>query len=275
MTIGIVDVTETVKGQINSVRRKAMYQHTRVNWDSDPSSMKRCTIDKNAGKNTDGVVRRAYFRQDVTKDFDSRCRLIARYTHIEEHGLPYHTASAGWNHVKTPKTDPTNWYVTNLIKIYGEDRDGPIFCNRNQAVVIAFDVPYHFLKVNWRKMVHFDRLKASYSGRKGSKKSHDLVYNMSYFPARGGVPDKYADTFPEFTLHLGLKQVNDKPRKHAKKKKGPVDEAGLEAAQWLVQYTPKLYLFSDFDSPFESKGAEFAFLARFSSWEHRVITRGA
>jgi len=262
MTIGIDEVSAIIDAE-------SRRPHRRLVWDSDPPAMRRCHIDKNAGKNTDGVIRRAYFQQDVTKDFDSRCRLVAHYEHYEEHGLPYHIASAGWNHIKTPKQDPLNWKVSNYVKI-DKDYKGSVFCNRNQAVVVAFDVPYHFLMVNWRKEIHLDRLKASYSGRKGSKKSHDLVYHLRYDPVDGRRPDKFQDTLPQFTFHLSLNPVNPKSRKNAVKPKDPVNPAGLEAAKWLAQYTPKLHLFSDFDSPFESEGAEFAFLARFSSWDYRI-----
>jgi len=199
MTTGIDEVSAIIDAE-------SKRPHRRLVWDSNPPGMRRCHIDKNAGKNTDGVIRRAYFQQDVTKDFDSRCRLIAHYEHYEEHGLPYHIASAGWNHIKTPKQDPLNWKVSNYVKIDNSYK-GSVFCNRNQAVGIAFSVPYHFLTVNWREMVHFDRLKASYSGRKGSKKSHDLVYHLRYDPVDGRRPDKFQDTLPQFTFHLSLNLV--------------------------------------------------------------------
>ena len=162
-----------------------------------------------------------------------------------------------------PEEDPLGWVVTNNIPPNMLKSGHNYHCNTNQAVGFVFSgATYHFLKTRWRQPIWLNRKTKEYVGRKGSQRSRDLAWHMKYVPIDKKWSEQRKSTHPEFTFKIDV-------RNRANKKNSITNEAGLEAALWMQKHTPYMYLFSDFDSPFETVGAEFAFLSAFSGWEHR------
>lgn len=257
MTAGIVDIADLVKSE----RLPAYY--SRINWNIEGARSRHGFVDKNSPENNTGVTRQAFFRVDVTKDFDSRCQLVAIRNETNEHGLPFSTVKQGWNHIPMPHEDPLGWTVTNRVTSGSLKSGHNFYCNTNQAVGFFFTASYHFLKTKWREPIWLNRRTREYIGRKGNQRSRDLAWHIGYVPINESWSDQRKETHPEFTFKVSM-------RDRINKKKVVKDEAGLEAAAWMQKHTPAMYLFSDFDSPFESVGAEFAFLSAFSDWQHRV-----